>query len=95
MIAGGILLYLTRRRPRQGKETALDVAHNHEAAVDSTNIGVLFALISILYIIAVFISVQKQHWKKVVFPCISFYYWCNVCGVFLLSTMRFFFFVVG
>ena len=25
MIAGGILLYLTRRRPRQGKETALDV----------------------------------------------------------------------
>ena len=25
MIIGGILLYLTRRRPRQGKETALDV----------------------------------------------------------------------
>ena len=40
-------------------------AHNHEAVVDSTNIGVLFALISILYIIAVFISVRKQHWKKV------------------------------
>ena len=25
MIAGGFLLYLTRRRPRHGKETALDV----------------------------------------------------------------------
>ena len=42
-------------------------AHNHEATVNSTNIGVLFALVSILYIIAVLISVRKQRWKKVDF----------------------------
>ena len=57
-------------------------AHNHGAAVDSTNIGVLFAFISILYIIAVFISVKKQHWKKVDFLRVFLFMIGVICSAF-------------
>ena len=56
--------------------------HNHGAAVDSTNIGVLFAFISILYIIAVFISVRKQHWKKVDFLRVFLFIIGVICSAF-------------
>ena len=57
-------------------------AHNHGAVVDSTNIGVLFALISILYIIAVFISVRKQRWKKVDFLRVFLFMIGVICSAF-------------
>ena len=56
--------------------------HNHGATVDSTNIAILFALISILYIIAVFISVRKQRWKKVDFLRVFLFMIGVICSAF-------------
>lgn len=56
--------------------------HNHEAAVDSNNIGVLFAFISILYIIAVLIAVRKQRWKKADFLRVVLFMIGIICSAF-------------
>lgn len=56
--------------------------HNHGAALDGTHIGVLFALITILYIFAVIGSVRKQRWKKADFLRVVLFMIGFICSAF-------------